>query len=337
MWTANAATVAPSVDSSDGRVHLVVANLSSMFHRSLEAPTTSAILRRIFDHERFCVHDALPAQLADEGAANHIRLSGSGGGLHLYAWGRRLFAAPEAALVGPHRHPARQTFEASAAVARLSGTSSSRALFWQQHPAGIDAGAFHTDVLAVGNDNFLMLHERAFVEPERLIAELQRRLGDAFASCLATERELAVKDAVATYPFNCQLVTISPGRMSIVAPAEARDSPSARRFLERVLAEENPVQELHFIDVNASMKNGGGPACLRLRVLLSDQERALVRGRVIGDDGLFDELERWIEQRYRDRLSDDDLADPRLLDETRAALDELTRILELGSIYDFQR
>jgi succinylarginine dihydrolase len=337
MWTANAATVTPSLDSQDARVHLVVANLSSMFHRSLEAPTTLAILRRIFDSDRFCVHDPLPAQLADEGAANHLRLSGPGGGLHLYAWGRRIFGAPEATRAGPREHPARQTLEASAAVARLSGLSGGRALLWQQHPDGIDAGAFHSDVLAVGNENFLMLHELAFVEPQRLIAELRRRLGGALELCLATERELAVRDAVATYPFNSELVTIAPGKMAIIAPTESREHPSARRFLERVVAEQNPVQAVHYIDVNASMKNGGGPACLRLRVLLSDEERALLRGRVIGDDSLFDELEGWVERRYRDRLSDGDLSDPVLLEETRAALDELTRILELGPIYDFQR
>jgi succinylarginine dihydrolase len=334
MWTANAATVAPSADTADGRVHLVVANLSSMFHRSLEAPTTLAILQRIFDDPRFCVHEPLPGQLADEGAANHSRLAGAQGGLHLYAWGRRIFGSGEGT---PRAHPARQTFEASAAVARLSGVAEPRALFWQQHPEGIDAGAFHTDVLAVGNEGFLMLHELAFVQPERLIAELKRRLGDGFEPCLATQAELPVSDAVASYPFNSELVTTAPGKMALIAPTETRDNPNARRFVERVLAEQNPVEAVHYIDVNASMKNGGGPACLRLRVLLTDEERALLGGRVIADSALLGELESWVERRYRDRLSDHDLADPELLDETREGLDELTRILKLGSIYDFQR
>src|SRR5579871_2761022 len=45
MWTANAATVAPSSDTADGRVHFVPANLQQMFHRSIETPTTTRILR----------------------------------------------------------------------------------------------------------------------------------------------------------------------------------------------------------------------------------------------------------------------------------------------------
>ena len=33
----------------------------------------------------------------------------------------------------------------------------------------------------------------------------------------------------------------------------------------------------------------------------------------------------------------DDLADPKLLEESRAALDELTKLLQIGSVYEFQR
>src|ERR1019366_8438871 len=36
MWAANAATVSPSSDTADGRVHFTPANLVSNFHRSLE-------------------------------------------------------------------------------------------------------------------------------------------------------------------------------------------------------------------------------------------------------------------------------------------------------------
>jgi len=63
----------------------------------------------------------------------------------------------------------------------------------------------------------------------------------------------------------------------------------------------------------------------------------LVRARVFFDDGLAAELESWIRRHYRDRLTLDDLADPALLDESRRALDELTKLLKLGSIYGFQR
>lgn len=124
--------------------------------------------------------------------------------------------------------------------------------------------------------------------------------------------------------------------MTIVAPTEARDSRACRRFLERVVAEDNPVRSIHYIDVNASMDNGGGPACLRLRIPLTERERSAIRGRIFFDAALGAELEAWVERHYRDRLEARDLADPSLLDEVRMALDELTRLLGLGSVYDFQ-
>jgi succinylarginine dihydrolase len=170
-----------------------------------------------------------------------------------------------------------------------------------------------------------------------LLALLRERLGSEFRYVLATEPELSAASAVQSYPFNSQLVTLPGGSMAIVAPSESRESDACRSFLERAVAEDNPVQAVHYVDVNGSMCNGGGPACLRLRVALSPSERAAIGARVFVDDALCDELGDWMTRRYRDRLSAEDLADPALLDETRSALDELTRILDLGSIYDFQR
>ncbi len=334
MWTANAATVAPSADTADGRVHLTVANLSSLFHRSLEAPVTTAVLNRIFSGESFAVHPALPPTplFSDEGAANHTRLTGGRGAVHLFGWGRSANVPSPTSV-----HPARQSLEASMAVARLNALPPERVLDWQQAPAGIDAGAFHSDVLAVGNESCLLLHEHAFIDADRLVAELSRRLGDGFTAIIARQEELSLSDAVESYLFNSELLTLPSGKMALLAPEQARQRAVAWRFLERVVAEDNPVSELHTVAVTASMKNGGGPACLRLRVCLDvEQERAL-DGRVLVDDALADELEAWIECHYRDRLGLDDLSDPKLLDECRRALDELTGILALGSIYDFQK
>ena len=85
------------------------------------------------------------------------------------------------------------------------------------------------------------------------------------------------------------------------------------------------------------MENGGGPACLRQRIVLEESERSAIHARVFWDESLGTELEKWARAHYRDRLTGDDLADPRLARETMAALDELTQILRLGSVYDFQR
>lgn len=337
MWTANAATVAPSCDARDGRVHLAPANLQQMFHRSIEADTTARVLRAIFrDEARFVVHDPLPGggQLADEGAANHLRLSTpSGRSVHVFAWGRRAWGS----FTGPRRHPARQTLEASQALARLLDLDPARCFFPQQHPDGIDHGAFHTDVLAVGHERFLMLHELAFVDDGHLLERLAGSLGGDLVVVRATAAELPPDRAVASYAFNSQIVTQPDGSMAIVAPEDAGDDPAAKAFLDRVVASGGPVTAVHYANVRQSMRNGGGPACLRLRVLLTDDETRALSGRVLVDDALDEALRSWIGRHYRDRLVPADLADPELAREGMRALDELTTLLGLGAVYDFQR
>ena len=334
MWTANAATVAPSSDTADARVHLVPANLVTLLHRSIEAPYTTRLLARLFGDARyFHVHEPLPASewSADEGAANHTRLATTLGAVHLFGWGRS-----QSAKRRPTVHPARQTRTASDAVARLLHLAPMHTVLWQQAPAGIDGGAFHSDVLCVGNDDFFLLHERAFLDHEALVAELRVRLGGELDVAVASEKELPLAEAVATYPFNSELVTLPSGGMAIIAPREAEQSHAARRFLERLVVEPSPVTALHFVDVNDSMQNGGGPACLRLRVRLEPREVSALGGRVLFDSTLYEKLVACVERRYRDRLTLDDLPDPDFVDECRTALDEITTILGLGSVYDFQ-
>ncbi|HTP25128.1 MAG TPA: N-succinylarginine dihydrolase, partial [Anaeromyxobacteraceae bacterium] len=219
MWAANAATVAPSADTADGRVHFVPANLSSLFHRSLEADTTRSVLQAIFaDERRFVVHAPLPGtmQFSDEGAANHTRLHTSRGAVHVFGWGRRGWGSDD----GPRRFPARQTLEASRAAARLHLLSPERVFFVRQDPGGIDAGAFHSDVMAVGHGRFLMFHERAFVDGDGLVERLRSLLGETFHAVRASEHDLPVADAVAAYPFNSQILELSDGALVILAPRE---------------------------------------------------------------------------------------------------------------------
>jgi succinylarginine dihydrolase len=337
MWTANAATCAPSEDAADGRMHLTVANLQEMFHRVIEGETTLAVLRAIFRDERlFAVHAGLPGggQFADEGAANHTRLHVPGRpAVHLFAWGRSAWKEVQR----PRRYPARQTLEASLALARLHTLDPAQALFPQQDPAGIDAGAFHTDVLAVGNDGFLMLHERAFVDAPGLLKALRSKLGEGFRTVTATEEELPSDAAVRCYPFNSQVLTLPDGTMAIVAPVESEADPAVRAFLERVVADPNPVTTVHYLDLRQSMHNGGGPACLRQRIRLSDHERAAVEANVFFTPELDQALVAWVHRHYRDRLVPADLGDPQLAREGMTALDELTALLKLGAVYDFQR
>jgi len=335
MWAANAATVAPSCDTADGLMHITPANLSELFHRSIEAETTERVMRVIFaDAARFVVHRPLPEHFADEGAANHTRLAGIGlPAVHVFAWGRSAFG--ETPLT--RRFPARQTREASEAIARLHRLDPERVIHVRQHPKGIDAGAFHCDVLAVGTGTFLMLHELAFSDYAAVLARMRSLLGASLRVVVATEAELPIVDAVASYAFNSQLVTLDDGSMVLLAPEESRDNPRARSFLERVATLHPSLRRVEYLSLRQSMQNGGGPACLRLRVPLAEPEADALGGRVRFSPTLHDELVGWVGRHYRDRLAPSDLRDPKLARESFAALDELTRILELGSVYDFQR
>lgn len=341
MWTANAATVSPSADTQDGRVHFTPANLTSKLHRAIEHEATRRTLSSIFaDPARFVVHEALPGTpaLGDEGAANHTRFCAQYGerGVEFFVYGRSEYRrGPE-----PVRFPARQTFEASRAVAQRHGLSDAGTVYAQQSPDVIDAGVFHNDVIAVGNRQTLFCHERAFVEQSAVYDQLRAQLALAGGSLSVIEvpdARVSVSDAVSSYLFNSQLLTRPDGRDVLVVPQECRENPHVAAYLDDLANGSGPISDVLVFDLRESMKNGGGPACLRLRVVLNETERAAVAPGVWIDDTLFARLDAWIGKHYRDRLAPSDLADPNLLMESRTALDELTQILGLGSLYDFQR
>lgn len=337
MWVANAATVSPSADSLDGRVHLTVANLNNKFHRAIEAPETAWLLRSIFrDDRHFAVHDALPqvAMFGDEGAANHNRLGDAYGerGVQLFVYGRDSSHEGKA----PQRYPARQTREASEAVARLHQLSPESVLYAQQNPAVIDQGVFHNDVIAVSNQQMLFCHQHAFVNQPELLAQLRSRV-PGFVALEVPENRVSVKDAVETYLFNSQLLSRPDGTMMLVLPEESRQHPGVWRYLCEQVEADTPLKALKVFDLRESMYNGGGPACLRLRVVLTPQEQQAVNPAVLMNDRLFSTLNNWVDRHYRDRLTQADLVDPQLLREGRDALDELTKLLDLGNVYAFQQ
>ena len=338
MWTANAATVSPSADTADHRVHFTPANLSAKFHRSIEHKVTGRALKAIFtDESYFAHHPALPSvsHFGDEGAANHTRLCAGYGdpGVELFVYGQAAFneSAP-----APVKYPARQTLEASRAIARLHGLDDRHAVFAQQNPAAIDAGVFHNDVIAVGNGSCLFYHELAFLDEGGVLSDIRARLaGTELQPVRVSAAEVPIEDAVASYLFNSQLLN-APDGMLLAVPGECREVTSVSRYLDSLLQQNGPITAVEVFDVKQSMRNGGGPACLRLRVVLSDEERRAINQGVVLTDALYERLTAWVNAHYRDELSQQDLADPMLLDEVRKALDELTGILGLGSIYDFQ-
>ena len=339
MWTANACTISPSADTSNGKVHFTAANLANKFHRSIEAPTTSRVLEAIFaDDAHFDHHHPLPMgdHFGDEGAANHTRFCSEYGdkGVEFFVFGKYAFDSTQPF---PKKYPARQTFEASQAIARLHQLDNAKTVFAQQNPDVIDAGVFHNDVIAVGNRDCLFYHEMAFLNSASVIENLQAAYGDERMHFVEVPTSaVSVNDAVHTYLFNSQLVSLEDGSMAIIAPGECRENDNVRNYLESVIAADNPISKVEIYDVKQSMQNGGGPACLRQRVVLNETEISAANQSVFMNDSLFTTLNAWVEKHYRDSLVESDLADPKLLVESRTALDELTKILNLGSVYPFQ-
>ncbi|MDO6476977.1 N-succinylarginine dihydrolase [Alteromonas sp. 1_MG-2023] len=340
MWTANAATVSPGADTLDGRIHFTPANLTNKFHRSLEPAVTGAILQATFDDDKYFAHHThLPdnEHFGDEGAANHTRLCTEYGkaGVELFVYGRYAFNQSKPA---PVRYPARQTFEASQAISRLHGLKDEKVVYIQQNPDVIDQGVFHNDVISVGNQNVLFYHEQAFLNTGSVLKEIRRKFGESPLHFIEVPTSaVSVMDAVSTYLFNTQIITLPQGHMAIIAPAECQENPAVSDYLNTLTAMDTPVKEVKYFDVKQSMRNGGGPACLRLRVAMNERELKAANPHTLMNDILFARLNQWVEKHYRDRLSEQDLRDPQLLTESRTALDELTQIMKLGSVYPFQQ
>ncbi len=340
MWTANAATVSPSMDSADGRVHFTPANLSAMFHRSIEAPLTGRVLKGIFaDDDLFSHHPPVPSggRMGDEGAANHGRLANSHGeqGLQLFVHGGSAFEQD----TGNQRFAARQALQSSHAVATFNQVRGESLIFIRQSSRAIDAGAFHNDVVSVTNGRALMFHQHAFEDRQATLDQISKGcegLGFEPVFLEARASDVSLDDAIGSYLFNSQLVTLPDGAMALILPAEAETRDATRDWVDGQIAGNSPICEAHYLDLKQSMQNGGGPACLRLRVVLTEEEMTSVAGRAILTPVLADQIEAWINRHYRDRLAVEDLADPSLLFECRAALDELTAMLSIGSVYDFQ-
>ena len=338
MWAANAATVTPSADARDGRVHFTPANLITNLHRSLEHRQTKRALDALFpDMARFAVHDALPsvAHLADEGAANHVRLCADHGapGVNLLVWGREAFEPWDGAF------PARQTREASEAVVRRHEASG--VVLAQQSKAAIAGGTFHNDVVCVGALETLFFHDLAFEDTAGTQDAIRRAAEGLFEPIFVevSSADLPLADAISSYLFNSMLIRI-PGedRLTLICPTETRDNPKSHAVAQGLAASNGPIGAVRYVDVRQSMRNGGGPACLRLRVVLTEPELAATNPAMRLTDALHADLSTWANRWYRDELRPADLADPALLDESRGALDELTTILKLGAgFYPFQR
>ena len=313
MWAANAATVSPLPDTADGRCHLTVANLKTMPHRSHEWPATLAQLRLAFAADSFAVHGPIPPAFGDEGAANHMRLASTHAqpGVELFVYG-----------VSGGAFPARQHIEASRAVARLHRLDPERTIFAEQSEAAIAAGAFHNDVVAVANERVLFAHEQAFADKATLIAQLEAKV-PSFEYVEVPAAEVPLEDAIRSYLFNALLVTTRDGP-TLVVPTEARETASVWRWIERHVAGNGPIRRVEVVDVRQSMANGGGPACLRLRVVADPSS---VDQRFMVDEAKLDRIAGVVRRSWPEEIHHDDLQRPALIAEIeRARLSLLTAL-----------
>ncbi|KZE18670.1 MULTISPECIES: N-succinylarginine dihydrolase [Sphingomonas] len=322
MWAANAATVSPANDCGDGRCHLTVANLVTMPHRSHEWPQTLAQLRIAFADPAFAVHGPVPAPFGDEGAANHMRLCETHGaqGVEVFVYG-----------VSGGPFPARQHREASEAIARAHGLDPARTLLARQSDAAIAAGAFHNDVVAVANERVLFAHEQAFEDRDRFFADLRAAMPSVEIIEVPADR-VSLADAITSYLFNAQLVTLPDGGgMVLILPSEARDNERVWTWLQEMVAGNGPIRRLEVVDVRESMANGGGPACLRLRVVA---DPATVDPRFLVDDAKLDRIAAVVEAHWPERIAPADIGDPALIEAIEAAHRALLESLDLVGLID---
>jgi len=317
MWAANAATVTPAPDSTNGQCHLLVANLMTMPHRSHEWHGTLRQLHLAFANDAFWVHSPAPAPFGDEGAANHMRLCAQHGaaGVEVFVYG-----------VSGGSFPARQHLEASKFVARRNQVKN--ALFVQQSDEAIAAGAFHNDVVAVANERVLFAHEQAFANKDAFYADLRARLPEveiievpAASVCLA--------DAISSYLFNAQLVTLPDGGMALILPTECQDNSRVWNWLQTMIAGNGPIRRLVPVDVRQSMANGGGPACLRLRVVC---DPATVDPRFLVDDAKLDRIAAVVEAHWPQSIDPGELSNIDLWSKVEAARAALLAALDLNEL-----
>lgn len=320
MWTANAATVSPAPDTTDGKCHLTPANLVTMLHRGQEWPDTQAQLKIAFGNsEHFKVHDAVPPSFGDEGAANHMRLCTGHGeaGVEVFVYGRP-----------GGKFPARQHVEACRAVARLHGLAPERTVFIEQNPAAIEAGAFHNDVVAVANEDVMFAHELAFADRQGAY-DAMRKAFPALQVVEVPDSAVSLTEAIKTYLFNAQLLALPEGGMALIVPEECRESKAVWNWCEAMMASNGPIRQVIPVDVRQSMANGGGPACLRLRVVA---DPATVDPRFLLDDAKADLIESVIAAKWPEQIDPADLGKEALKNSVRSARYALLEALDLTEL-----
>jgi len=321
MWTANAATISPAPDTQDGRCQITPANLVTMPHRFQEWLETTRQLNVAFsDSEHFCIHRVIMPTFGDEGAANHMRMTTAHDrpGLEIFVYGK-----------SGGRFPARQHEQASRIIARKHMLDPARTLFVEQNPEAIAAGAFHNDVVAVANEHVLFTHELAFADPEGTYDAIREKLPEA-EIIVVPDSAVSLAEAVRSYLFNAQLVTLPSGEgMALIIPLEAWENSAVRQWLDGLLAGNGPIRRIVPVDVRQSMSNGGGPACLRLRVV-ADPE--VVDPRFMLDQTRVERISAVIEEFWPEQIDPGELGSESLERTVVLARAKLVQAVDLAEL-----
>jgi succinylarginine dihydrolase len=138
-----------------------------------------------------------------------------------------------------------------------------------------------------------------------------------------------IGDAIRSYLFNSQLVTPPDGAMTLVAPTECRETPSVAAWIERHLASNGAIRRVNFVDVRQSMANGGGPACLRLRVACDPAE---VDTRFLVDEAKLDRLAGLVAARWPEEIVSSEIQSAALIADIERARLSLLDLLGLSEL-----
>ncbi len=334
MWAANAATFSPSIDSYDQNIHITPANLNTMFHRSIEHEFTQTQLELMFGGVAI-VHDPIEniSGYGDEGAANHLRVSEQHlkSGFQIFVYGSSAFEVHQGMIT-------RQAEEISKAVSIMHQLDPDRVLFLKQNEQAINAGSFHNDIVSLANEEVFIFHQEAFadrVELERILHHLKDHV-KGFHPIEILSEDISLDDLVSSYLLNSQLITVKNNEMMMLLPEEVQNHSNCMRWLEEIKSS-SPIKHIEFVDIRQSMMNGGGPACLRFKITVNNDEFNQINEKFLLTPKKLMDLRALVTKHYRDKLNPADLLDNNLVQESYRFLDELTQLLDLGNIYDFQK
>lgn len=274
MWMANAGHFTPGCDSLDKQAHFTVSNFASQCHRQFEIKGHQDILTSLFN-DQVLMHPPISSGFSDEGAANDIRLCSFDfkEAISLFVYGRN--ADDEITTF----YPCRQTKEAYDVLCLTHRLQLDRVVFAKQHKEAINQGVFHNDVISVGHKNVFLCHEFAFENQDHVLEEVRGKfkkyVKEALYLHVIPNSIITLKECVKSYLFNSQLVDSNEG-LVMIAPKQCEENSNIKIYIDTVLLKETPIKKCFYVDLQESMRNGGGPACLRLKVVLSNDEYKVI-------------------------------------------------------------